>query len=232
MEETRKYMRTLFFVLIVCCPLSMIAQSNTKRKIDTTYAYRTTRLKKVEVLETQTVQNDKFYLNSKTNAFVKGGKNRVLLPINLPENTVEWYYAFSASRNENEIQNTLNTFNLAGELTGFIKEKASLQQSVSSMNAPPGANICDIYVMNEANALLFKDKEDFTYSLGGSRENYKSGVVTVRDAVKGNVFLGLNNPDNLYGIHLAIEVIAVVKSEGEEEEIIRMPVITYYPTGG
>ncbi len=224
-------MKLLFFIVIMFFSFSIVGQTKTKRKIDTTYAYQTTKLKKVEVLETQTVQNDKFYLNSKSNAYIKGGKNRVLLPINLPENTVEWYYAFSASRNENEIQNTLNTFNLAGELTGFIKEKTSLQQSVSTMNAPPGANICDIYVMNEENALLFKDKEDFTYSLGGSRENYKSGVVIVKDTVKDEVFLGLNNPDNLYGIHLAIEVIAVVKSEGLEEEVIRMPVITYYTVG-
>ncbi len=198
-----------------------------KRKIDTTYAYQTTTMKGVSGLQTQSIQKDKFYLNSRSNALLKGGKNRVLLPINLPSNTQDWYYVFSASRDEQQITNTLNTFNLAGELTSFIEQKSSLQQSVSSLNAPPGANICDIYVVNEANALLFKDKEDFTYDLSSSRENYKSGIVSVKKKSRNEVFLALNNPDNLYGIHIAIEIIAVVQDTVFREETIRIPVITY-----
>ncbi|MFP2996741.1 hypothetical protein ABN763_12560 [Spongiivirga sp. MCCC 1A20706] len=213
----------VFSSIIGIIPLS----AQKKQKIDTTYAYQTTVMKQVVGLQTQSIQKDKFYLNSRSNALIKGGKNRVLLPVNLPNNTKEWYYVFSASRNEEEITNTLKTFNLAGELTNFIEQKSSLQQSVNSLNAPPGANICDIYVVDESNALLFKDKEDFTYDLSGSRENYKSGIVTVKKKSRNEVFLALNNPDNLYGIHLAIEIIAVVENIGFKEETIRIPVITY-----
>jgi hypothetical protein len=217
-------------VILIIGLFSVIASSQTKLKriVDTTFAYQTTKLKKVSTATTQIVQKDRFYLNSKSNAFIKGGKNRVLLPVHLPAHTSEWYYVFSASRSEEDIKNTLQTFNLAGELSEIIQEKASLKQSVSSLNAPPGANICDIYVMTESDALLFREKEDFTFDLSSSRENYKSGIVTVKNASKQTIYLGLNNPDNLYGIHIAIEIIAVVTTNGYEEEIIRMPVITSY----
>lgn len=217
--------RFLLLVLSSFCITSTFAQK--KRKVDTTYAYQTTVMKQVDGLQTQSIQKDKFYLNSRSNALIKGGKNRVLLPISLPNNTKDWYYVFSASRDEKEITNTLKTFNLAGELSAFIEKNASLQQSVSSINAPPGANICDIYVVDKANALLFKDKEDFTYDLSSSRENYKSGVVSVKKKSRNEVFLALNNPDNLYGIHIAIEIIAVVQDSAFREETIRIPVITY-----
>ncbi len=199
-----------------------------KRKIDTTYAYQTTQLQKIEVLETQTLQTDKFYINSTSNALIKGGKNRVVLPVHLPENTQEWYYRFTASRNEVEVQNTLNTFDLAGELTTYIKTKNPLQKAVNNLTTPPGANICDVYVFNEANAKLFKEKEVFDYVLSASRENYKSGVVAVKEKINTLLFIGLRNTDNLHGIHVAIEIVAVVKTTQQIEETIRIPVYTSY----
>ncbi|NER17655.1 hypothetical protein [Spongiivirga citrea] len=214
-------------LIVVFSFVTMVSVAQKKRKIDTTYAYQTTVMKSVAILQTQSIQKDKFYLNSRSNALVKGGKNRVLLPVNIPNNTKEWYYVFSASRDEEQITNTLKTFNLAGELSSFIEKKSSLQQSVSSLNAPPGANICDIYVVDESNALLFKDKDDFAYDLSSSRENYKSGIVTVKKKSRNAVFLALNNPDNLYGIHIAIEIIAIVEDIAFKKETIRIPVITY-----
>lgn len=193
---------------------------------DTTYGYRTKQLKTVEKLETVTLQNEKFYVNSRSNAFIKGGKSRVLVPVNLPENTVEWYYVFTASRNEDEVKQTLNTFNLASVLSGYIKRDADLKSAVANMVTPPGAEICDIYLLDEKNAWQFTDKEDFSYNLNASRENYKSGLVRVWDTNANKVYLGLSNPDNLHGIHIAVEVVAVVKRTETVEVMVSIPVIT------
>ncbi|UOB15975.1 hypothetical protein [Abyssalbus ytuae] len=193
---------------------------------DTTYKEPVKRKNKIEVLETKTLQNEKFYLNSRSNAYVKGGKNRVFFPIYLPENTVEWYYVFSASRNEDDIKNTITSFSLASELTGIINNKQSLAGSVSNLSTPPGADICDIYVLDEANLKLFSEKEDFDYKIDASRQNYKSGLIQVKEDYGSKVYLGINNPDNLYGIHVGIEVVAIVKTKKEIEEDYREPVVT------
>ena len=96
---------------------------------DTTYGFETEQLVDKIKLETTTVQNEKYYLNSTSNALLKGGKNRIIIPVNLPENTQEWYYVFSASRDENDIKNTLSSFNLASQLTKFIKDDTSIQNA-------------------------------------------------------------------------------------------------------
>lgn len=198
------------------------------RKIDTTYAYQTNQIQTTQVLQTEAIQVEKFYINSASNALLKGGKNRIVLPIQLPKNTQEWYYRFTASRDEEAIQKTLQTFSLAGELTSYIKSKNPLKNAVNSLTTPPGADICDIYVFDETNAKLFKEKENFDYELAASRENYKSGVVAVKNKLENAVYIGLRNTDNLYGIHVAIEVVAIVNTAHQIEETVRIPVYTSF----
>ncbi|WP_340201402.1 hypothetical protein [Ascidiimonas sp. W6] len=199
-----------------------------KVKKDTTYAYPTSYSTIIEVEKTQPLQQEKFYLNSRSNALIKGGKNRIIFPVNLPENTIEWFYVFTASRNEADIQNTLKTFDLAGSLSKFIDQDRSLQNSVGNLSAPPGADICDIYLMDEKNARIFINKKEFEYQLSASRENYKSGIVEVSKNSKRKLFLGINNPDNIYGIHVSFEIIAIVKERDYVTKKINIPVITSY----
>ncbi len=205
-----------------------VKQVRFEQATDTSYGYPTTRFRKVEGLETMTVQNDKFYLNSRSNALIKGGKRRVLLPIQLPENTTEWYYVLTASRNEEEVNSTRSTFNLASELSEYIKKEESLQNSVNTLAPPPGADICDVYLMDQTNAELFKGKKTFKYDLSSSRENYKSGVIKVKNSGGRDIYIGINNPNNLYGIHVGIEVVAITKAQNIIPETIRIPIITSY----
>ena len=163
--------------------------------------------------------------NSRSNSLIKGGKDRVFFPVFLPPETVSWWYVFTASRNEKDIENTLHTFNLAGTLTKYIDEDTSLRNAVLKFNTPPGAHICDVYVFDENNAKLFGEKDDFTYNVDLSRENYKSGVVAANGYTPQKIYIGIRNPDNVYGIHVAVEVIAVVKTYESVEEEINIPVI-------
>ncbi len=205
-----------------------VASIGYKAKKDTTYGYQTKQYRKVSVLKSRKIQEEKYYLNSRSNALLKGGKCRIIVPISLPKNTVEWHYTFTASREENDITNTLNTFNLAAELTTFLKKENSLKGAVQTLNTPPGANICDIYLFDEKNAKLFKDREDYDYKPEGTRENFKSGIVSIKDNLEEKIYLGINNSDNLHGIHLGIEVVAIVQNEQEILETINIPIITSY----
>lgn len=195
------------------------------QKQDTIYGPAVEQFMDHKVVETQTVQNEKFYINSTSNALVKGGKNRIIIPVNLPKNTKEWYYVFTASREEKDINTTLSSFDLASQITKLIKDDASIQSAVSNLSPPPGANICDIYlIQSNTEAELFKEKEDFTATLEGSRENFKSGIVKVAHTEKS--FLGIRNPDNLYGIHIAIEIIAIIERTEKVKKMVPKPIIT------
>ncbi|APU10389.1 hypothetical protein A5M85_08865 [Cellulophaga lytica] len=197
-----------------------------KEVADTTYATPIKTDTEVTKLKTISLQQDNFYLNSRSNDLLKGGKSRVLVPIALPKNTVSWYYVFSASREEQDIKNTIKSFGLASTLSNYIDTENSFSGAVENLSPPPGANICDIYLLNEENALLFKQKEDYAPYLFGSRENYKSGIVNVTDTTKGTFYLGLNNPDNIYGIHIGIEVICIVEQQQTIQQMLSKPIIT------
>ncbi len=195
---------------------------------DTLYAYPVTQFRKHTEDRIKKVQQEQFYLNSRSNTYIKGGKNRVIFPVNLPENTVAWYYVFTASRNDEDVQNTIQSFNLASTLAKFTEKGKTLSQSITNLSPPPGAHICDLYLLNEKNAEAFRKKEDFIPFSFGSRENFKSGLVRITRMGRGPMYLGINNPNNLYGIHVGIEIVAIVQAEEDIEEIVNIPVITSY----
>ncbi|PCH76321.1 MAG: hypothetical protein COB98_06550 [Flavobacteriaceae bacterium] len=212
------------FVLCLFCVNSLCSQENIRK--DTTYAYLTETIVHTNILKAKKVESEnKFYINSRSNDLVKGGKSRIILPIQIPKNTVRWYYEFTASRNESEVSNTINTFNLLSELSDYA-EKEGLDTAVSKLTPPPGAHICDIYLVDKTNALLFRNKKEFNFDLDGSRENFKSGIVPVLTSKERTVYLAIKNPNNIYGIHVGIQVVALVQVTKSAKKAYRIPVIT------
>lgn len=195
---------------------------------DTTYGYPTTQFRTVKQLGTTEILHEKYYLHSRSNALLKGGKNRVIIPLQLPEDIKEWYLSFTASRSEKDIKNTMQSFNLAAELSGFVKKSNNLQQAMKQVYTPPGANICDLYLFDENNARAFKAKEEYTYIAEGTRENIKSGTIRLIQNTNNQYYLGINNPDNLYGLHIAISAVGITNNSKEIEETINIPIITSY----
>ncbi|MBL3657383.1 hypothetical protein [Fulvivirga sediminis] len=45
----------------------------------------------------------------------------------------------------------------------------------------------------------------------GSRVNYKSGTVEVKEFINTTMYLAINNPDFNHGINVSIEIVAIVK---------------------
>lgn len=158
-------------------------------------------------------ETQKFFINSGSNATFRGGKSRVTLPINLPDNTVEWYYEFSASRDEAEINSTMESFSLIKDLSSFLLKNNVLGIGIELLTQPPGSDICDIYLLDYENSRTFEEKIGHQYILEGSRENLASGVVKVVCCNEGNYYLGLKNPSDFHGIHAAVQVVAIVKEE-------------------
>jgi hypothetical protein len=161
-------------------------------------------------------------VNSASNATFSGGKSRVLVPVNMPSGTVEWYYRFSASRNQEDIDHVRKNFQLFGELaqlfltsSGFgVVSGQAVKIGVEQLSMPPGSNHCDVFLLDYNNISGFEAKTDsWKYILEGSRENLKSGNVKIDCCKQGQYYLGIRNPDLYDGINVSIEVIAVTMEE-------------------
>jgi len=167
--------------------------------------------KAVQVMTPQT-----FYLNGGTKATF-GGKSRTWFNISLPANTVEWYYSFTTTKNEN----SSSTIGLLSQLTRLYDPTGMTAIATNAILTPSGAGVCDIYLMDRANSDKFMEKVDnwggsYSYKVNGSRENYKNGTVQIKDILSGNWCLGFKNPSASEGISITFEVVAIV----EETKII------------
>jgi hypothetical protein len=155
------------------------------------------------------VTSHDFYLNGGARAAF-GGKSRVYLMVTLPPNTVEWYYAVTTTPGKGQGPQ----IGLAGQLAKLLVPGGGLASIVlSSLIAPTGSGVCDVYVFSDQGNLnrFIEKTENYTSLASAMRENFRHGVVQVRDAVQGSYFLGLRNPSGMSGINVTVEVTAIVK---------------------
>lgn len=149
-------------------------------------------------------------------------KSKVVLEVKLPENTVAWYYSFSASRDAAAIERTRKQLQLASKLTRLVDETGTTALALDLLTQPPGDNFCDILLLDSEKQIdLFQKEINFKnmkYHVGGSRENYVSGNVgiTTPERCQGSQYLGFSNPDAFYAVSVAVEVVAIVRKPIEE----------------
>ncbi len=190
--------------------------TNVYKKVlyDTTYTTVKERyLVRKEYKAIDIVPTTEFYINSGSNAALKGGKSRITFPVTLPVNTQEWYYVFSASRQKSDIDKAKNSFNLVGQLTKLIDQTGSLNFGLNMLTVPPGGNVCNVYLLDYENSRLFEEKSPFSYLTSGTRENIKSGITKMTGGAGQTYYIGIKNPDSMYGISVAIDVVAIILEE-------------------
>lgn len=151
-----------------------------------------------------------FYINSTSNETWKGGKSKTVFPVNLPKGTVEWYYEFTASRDAGQVQQNVKNFGLASQLATILDQSGILSASVDMLTSPPGGDLCNIYLMDQKYYNSFLSDGQIRHYPIGSRLNYRSGVVQIRDISIDGPIIGIRNPDMVYGINVSIQVIAII----------------------
>ena len=195
---------------------------------DTIYTTRTeTFIKKEKYVVKKVHDNQLFYVNSGSNAFFKGGKSRVALPFNLPQNTVKWYYTIVAFRDKNKVETMRQQIHLASDLTKLIDTSGGLNFIVNQLTMPPGANYCDIYLINHNNLNLFLNKNPYSYFPSGARENIVAANVELTDVFNEQMYLGIRNPSRTYGVNVLLSVAAIVLEQEVEEREVKDPHINY-----
>lgn len=171
-------------------------------------------IKKTVNQPTTVVEERSITLNGGLRSSV-GGKSRVLIPIDLPKNTVEWYYSFTTVPAESGTDN----LNLMIQLSNLVSIPGIVPTSiVENLKVPKGSNTLDVFLIDEKNRIPFEGKWDNSggvfYSIPqGTTKNTKQAVVRIDEILSGRCYLGLKNPSSLDGINVLIEVTAIVKSE-------------------
>lgn len=156
-----------------------------------------------------------FFLTSQAKYLV-GGKPFVVLDVNLPPNTVKWYYTFSTARDESKINTTKSNLNLLTQLSSIIDYTGTTANAINALTAPPGEDYCNTYLLQSySDAVSFAKNGGGNYIRLGSRANFKSGTVEITNPTncKGVQYIGINNPSGFYGINCAIEVVAIVNNQ-------------------
>ena len=169
------------------------------------------KLKKVVNL----IEPQSFYLNGGSRSLV-GGNSRIGFVINLPLNTVEWYYAFTTEQNKNSEQN----IKLDNQLTNFILQVSGVPTNLLSLiQIPEGNGIIDIFLTDRKGYDNFFEKDMFglwkykspSHNIQGSRTNIKEGKVKIEDLINGSHFLVIRNTSSTTGINIKLEVVAIVE---------------------
>lgn len=157
-------------------------------------------------------ENQNFYINSTSNEEFKGGKTRVILPIRVPEGTSKWYYRISASRDEAILKQAESVSSLVSELSLLIEKSGILGGILGMLTDPPGADYCDVYLFDRENSQLFLNKDRYSHYPQAGRLNFSHGNVEVDFVLPGEMYLGFENTDGWNGLHLHVEVVAIVSS--------------------
>jgi tetratricopeptide (TPR) repeat protein len=158
------------------------------------------------------IQQRNIYLNGGARSSV-GGKSRINIKIDLPPNTVSWYYEFTTQPGEGGTA----TLNLALQLSSLMADPSGITKAVASqINVPPGSASADVYLLDQKNVDLFMQKADqnggsFTYYREGNALNTRQGVIEIDEITTGTHYIGIINPSMWDGLNVFVEVVAIVK---------------------
>ncbi|HET7002363.1 MAG TPA: hypothetical protein VFI33_13670 [Puia sp.] len=184
-------MRTLFLLLILCKSAISFAQS-------TKPVYKVVPI----------VTSHSFYLKGGSRALV-GNSSRQVLPIQLPANTVEWYYTITTTNNRKQSLNS----DLTAQLDKLLEPELGItSDALSTISVPGGSGLCDVYVMTNPNEVVkYVNKQPAaSFLMNDSRQKYVSGIIQVKDFLYGSCFLVLRNPSASQGLNITVEVTAIV----------------------
>ena len=154
------------------------------------------------------VSQQSFYLKGSSGTMGSSGSRQVL-QINLPANTVEWYYTVTTRSGRGQFSNS----DLTGQLVRLVDPDRGIACK-PSVYVPGGTGVCDVYLMTNPHEVkkYVNRRPAVSFLMNDSREHYVSGAVMVKDFLDGSCFLVIRNPSSSRSVHVNIEVTAIVLS--------------------
>ncbi|MBC7759100.1 MAG: tetratricopeptide repeat protein [Phormidesmis sp. FL-bin-119] len=157
------------------------------------------------------ISEQEFYLNSATRI---NGKTRTYVKIELPENTISWYYAITTQVSPGNPE----SLGLAAKLSRSIDQSGLSETIIQNLFSSTGSSVIDVYLLDNSNIIPFINKEDnlggqLSFEPNGSRANFAGGLVTVKQVTQKDFYLGLKNSSAMDGKYVRIEAAAIVQEQ-------------------
>ncbi len=170
-----------------------------------------------------------FALDSRGSTFFTGSHTTVL-ELDLPVNTVRWYYRFYNVTKKELLTKYASPTSLEDELEKKINDPA---YSTIKLPAIPTEykNKISVYILNDSSQIeVFNKQLTFTkveYETQSSMLNMYAGWSEVCDPgfISGKQYLGILNQANLTGTNVVLDVVAICKQRtvdaGWSEEVLK-----------
>lgn len=161
------------------------------------------------------IENRTYQLDGGT--FIVFGQSRVTIPIELPENTIEWYYVFSSFSDKEVVKSNNATIGLLSQLSIIIDQTGTTANALSALLAPSGSSNCDVYLFpgysDSKNFLNKTDQELFPtgswqYMVQGTIQAGMQGKQRIKDVEDDTYYLGIKAGTS--PVIVKIEVVAIV----------------------
>lgn len=140
--------------------------------------------------------------------------NLAVLAIELPQGTQNWFVIAGGNRDRNDVSNNLARYNLQPSLNEVLGKRPGAEINLDAVNAPPGVDNFDIFLLDEAGREQFaKGGNTFTSKPEGSREGVSSLKLKINTVTSGTCYLGIRNPGGK-AIGVNIEAVAIARAGG------------------
>ncbi|MBP6872600.1 MAG: PH domain-containing protein [Bacteroidales bacterium] len=163
------------------------------------------------------------------------GESRVIIPVELPQNTVEWIYRIRISGNEeekggtlvNEVSTIKQEFNIMGfNVWSATITSSSLTRELLNRLVEPAKeeSTCNVFFIDDKNeALKFQEHQSFKYNLDYSIKNTQSRNGLMKPNKRNFVYLGLESTRFTHTTYVWVEAIALLQ-DTYFYKVVRNPV--------
>ncbi len=134
--------------------------------------------------------------------------SRSYIPIHIPENTNEWFIAFTCSRDDEAI----SPIGLVAQITSKIDKSGLSSSFANSLSTPKGTASLDVYVTDRDNMLAFMNGSDnYRYFPDVSRKNLTNGIIPVEGhGYTGDYYILLYNESYVTSVNTTLSVVGIV----------------------
>ncbi|MBD8017124.1 hypothetical protein [Kaistella pullorum] len=156
---------------------------------------------------------------------VNMGGDRIIIPVEIPENTKYWIYRLTLSNARaesgegnlvNDVSYSVKKLSLAGKA---VKENVEVESSLTrellnTITAPtkeePFTNA--YFIDSQQQATNFQDSKEFKYDINNSIKNTHSRNGLIKFNKNQFVYLGLENEGYTDNIYVGLEVVALIEN--------------------
>ena len=174
---------------------------------------------------------------------VNMGGDRIIIPVEIPENTKYWIYRLTLSNARaesgegklvNDVDYSVKKLSLGGkEIKESVEVESSLtRELLNSITAPtkeePFTNA--YFIDSKQQATNFQDGKEFKYDINNSIKNTHSRNGLIKFNKNQFVYLGLENEGYSDNIYVGLEVVALIEKTKYYKLIEKTPALRSLPT--